>query len=107
MGINKNATNVESGTESATNKAFVAPMKNIKIKVTNIKPMMIVLIKSWSDTRVLTLWSAVNVTFMPFGNTVASTSLQITCILSLASIRFSPLRFMTFSVITFLPSKRA
>ena len=46
LGITKNAMNIDNGTEDATKMAFVTPIKNIKIKVTKINPMMIVFIKS-------------------------------------------------------------
>ncbi|MNT64560.1 hypothetical protein D3C72_2024720 [compost metagenome] len=51
-GMERKAINMESGTDKATNKAFVTPMKNIRIKVTRIKPIIIVLIKSCSVIRV-------------------------------------------------------
>ena len=53
VGININAINIDKGTESATNNAFVTPIKNIKIKVTKIKPIMMVLIKSCKVNFVL------------------------------------------------------
>ena len=53
VGINIKAINMDKGTESATNKAFVTPIKNIRINVTKIKPIMIVLIKSCNVNFVL------------------------------------------------------
>ena len=41
-----NATHIDSGTESPTNNALVAPIKNMRIMVTSIKPMIMVLIRS-------------------------------------------------------------
>ncbi|OQA05561.1 MAG: hypothetical protein BWY67_02115 [Bacteroidetes bacterium ADurb.Bin397] len=52
VGIIRKATNIESGTERATNKALVAPMKNMSNIVTRINPIMMVLIKSCRVTRV-------------------------------------------------------
>ena len=46
VGMIKKAIKQLKGTDSATKIAFVAPMKNIKITVTKMKPMMMVLIKS-------------------------------------------------------------
>ena len=46
LGITKNARNILNGTDKPTKMAFVAPIKNINISVTNINPMIIVLIKS-------------------------------------------------------------
>ena len=46
VGIIKKAIKQLNGTDRATKIALVAPMKNIKIIVTNMKPMIIVLIKS-------------------------------------------------------------
>ena len=51
-GIIKNATNIESGTDSATNMALVVPIKNIRMSVTRTKPMIMVLIKSSKVTFV-------------------------------------------------------
>ncbi len=42
----KKAINMERGTERPTKMAFVTPIKNIKIMVTKMNPMMMVLIKS-------------------------------------------------------------
>ncbi|MCY1543326.1 hypothetical protein D9M68_791390 [compost metagenome] len=52
IGIAKKAINMDSGTDEATNMALVTPMKNIRIMVTNTKPMIMVLIKSCKVTRV-------------------------------------------------------
>jgi hypothetical protein len=41
-----NAINMLKGTDRATNMAFVVPIKNIRINVTRINPMMMVLIRS-------------------------------------------------------------
>ena len=45
-GKNMNATNILSGTLSATKKALVTPIKNIKIISTNINPITIEFTKS-------------------------------------------------------------
>jgi hypothetical protein len=47
------AMNMDKGTDSATNMALVTPMKNIKINVTSINPIMMVFIKSCNVTLVL------------------------------------------------------
>ena len=46
LGMIKNATKHDNGTDSPTKIALVAPMKNIRIRVTRINPMIMVLIKS-------------------------------------------------------------
>ena len=46
VGRTKNAKKILSGTDKATNSALLAPIKNIRISVTRIKPMIMVLIKS-------------------------------------------------------------
>ncbi|MNZ61399.1 hypothetical protein D3C78_794950 [compost metagenome] len=51
-GITRNAMNMDNGTDDATKIALVVPMKNIRITVTRIKPMIIVLIRSCNVTRV-------------------------------------------------------
>ncbi len=51
-GKTRNAMKLESGTDKPTKIALVAPMKNIRMTVTRINPMMIVLIKSCKVTRV-------------------------------------------------------
>ena len=100
----KNAMNMERGTESPTKMALVTPMKNIKMMVTKMNPMMMVLIKSCSVTRVVRLWSPVITTDKSFGNLLSFISATISLILSEASIKFSPPRLMTFKVITFFLS---
>jgi hypothetical protein len=45
-GKTKKAMKQDNGTESATKMALVTPMKNIRIIVTNINPIIIVFIKS-------------------------------------------------------------
>ena len=52
---------MDSGTDNATNMALVLPIKNIRIMVTKMKPIMIVLIRSLSVERVLSDWSPVTV----------------------------------------------
>ena len=47
VGNTRNAMKLESGTDNPTKMALVAPMKNIRINVTRIKPMMMVLIRSF------------------------------------------------------------
>src|SRR5688572_20448488 len=61
VGINRKARNIDKGTDMATNNALVAPMKNISSSVTRINPIMIVLIRSCSVTRVWFDWSPVMV----------------------------------------------
>ncbi|OIQ69165.1 hypothetical protein GALL_492360 [mine drainage metagenome] len=69
-GISKKAIKQESGTESATKTALVLPIKNIRITVTKINPIMMVLIRSFSVERVLSDWSPVTVISKPFGKTL-------------------------------------
>ncbi|MCY1521779.1 hypothetical protein D9M68_566060 [compost metagenome] len=107
IGIAKKAINMERGTEEATKMAFVTPIKNIRITVTRIKPMIMVLIRSCRVTRVWSDWSPVILISRPLGNTEACISLIIALILSDASMRFCPERFFTFKVITFFPYRRA
>ena len=107
VGIIKNATNIDSGTDIATNMALVAPMKNIKIKVTKINPITMVLIKSCRVVRVLSDWSPVITTFKSFGKVDFSISFTMALILSDDSIKFSPERLITERVMTFFPAKRA
>ena len=49
------AMHIDNGTDIATKMASVSPMKNIRIKVTRIKPMIIVLIRSCNVTLVARL----------------------------------------------------
>ena len=107
VGIIKKAINIDNGTDIATNMALVAPIKNIKIKVTRIKPITMVLIKSCKVERVLSDWSPVITILRSFGNELSFISLTMALILSEDSIKFSPERFTTLSVITFLPANRA
>ena len=97
----------DNGTDMATNMALVAPMKNIKITVTKMNPMMMVLIKSCNVVRVSDDWSPVMVILTPSGKMSLSYRLVISAILSDASIKFSPLFLITLSVITGLCSRRA
>ena len=53
VGITKNAIAQDKGTDIATNKALDTPMKNIRITVTRIKPIIMVLIKSCNVLRVV------------------------------------------------------
>ena len=62
-GKNINATNILSGTERATKKAFVTPIKNMSTISTKINPMMIELTKSLKDVLVFILWSPVITVF--------------------------------------------
>ena len=101
-----NARNILSGTLRPTNRALVVPMKNSRIRVTSKKPMMMVLIKSFSVTRVSLEVSPVMVMVSSLGKP-ALLSATICLILSEARIRFSPCRFTTLSVMAGLPSRRA
>ena len=49
------AIHIDNGTDMATKMASVSPIKNIRINVTRINPMIIVLIKSCKVTRVARL----------------------------------------------------
>ncbi len=48
-GKNRNATNILSGTESATKNAFVTPIKNIRIKSTSMNPITMEFTKSLKE----------------------------------------------------------
>ena len=106
-GKNINATNILSGTDKATKKAFVTPIKNIKIINTNTKPIMIELTKSLNEVRVLILKSPVITAFKSVGYITPRLSSTIFFTPSLVSIKFSPLRLIMLSVTTFLPFNRA
>ena len=54
-GNNTKATNILSGTDKATKKALVTPIKNIKTTNTNINPMTMELTKSVNELLVLIL----------------------------------------------------
>ena len=106
-GKNTNATNILSGTESATKKALVTPIKNISTINTKIKPIMMEVTRSLKDVFVFTLWSPVITAFKSLGYNIPLASTTALRTPSLVSIRFSPLRLMMLSVTTFLPSRRA
>ena len=67
----------DKGTDKATKMALVVPMKNIRMKVTKTKPMIMVLIKSCRVVRVLSDWSPVTTTFNSFGNSLFFMSAMI------------------------------
>ena len=54
-GKKRKATNMLSGTESATKNALVTPMKNMRISNTRIKPMTIEFTRSLNEVRVVLL----------------------------------------------------
>ena len=91
----------------ATKIALVVPIKNSKMMVTRIKPMIIVFTKSCNVTFVFSDWSPVITILSSLGNVVCFNSSQILLISSLARIKLSPPRLITFNEITFFPSKRA
>ena len=97
------AINIDNGTDKPTNIALVAPIKNMRMMVTKINPMMMVLIKSCSVMRVSFDWSPVKVTFNAFGKELACISSTISRILSEEAIKFSPPFLTIFKVITFSP----
>ena len=106
-GKNTKATNILSGTLSATKKALVTPIKNISTISTSKNPMMIEFTSSLKEAFVFTLWSPVITAFKLSGKVTPLFSLTTFCTCSLVSIRFSPLLLMMFSVTTFFPSRRA
>ena len=66
-GKNTNATNILNGTDKATKKALVTPIKNMRIINTKMKPMMIEFTKSLKEVRVLILKSPVITAFKFLG----------------------------------------
>ena len=54
-GRNTKATNILSGTDKATKKALVTPIKNIRMINTSINPMTIEFTRSLKEVRVLCL----------------------------------------------------
>ena len=54
-GKNTKATNILKGTDKATKKALVTPIKNISTTNTNMKPMTIEFTKSVNELLVLIL----------------------------------------------------
>ena len=70
-GIIRKAMKHESGTDKATNIALVLPIKNIRMMVTSMKPIMMVFIKSFRVDLVLSDWSPVTVISNPLGKIVA------------------------------------
>src|SRR3954470_13085769 len=66
-GKNTNATNMLSGTESATKNAFTTPMKNMRMISTSTKPITMELTKSLKDVLVLVLKSPVTITERSLG----------------------------------------
>ena len=106
-GKNTNATNILRGTDSATKKALVTPIKNIRIINTKINPIMIEFTRSLKEVLVLILKSPVITAFRFLGYNTPLLSSTIFFTPSLVSIRFSPLRLIIFKVTTFFPSNRA
>jgi hypothetical protein len=66
-GKNIKATNILSGTDRATKKAFVTPIKNIRMINTSIKPITIEFTRSLKDVLVGLLKSPVRTTFKSLG----------------------------------------
>ena len=106
-GINTKATNILKGTDKATKKALVTPMKNISTINTSTNPIIIELTNSVNELLVLMLWSPDITTFKSEGKSFNMVSSTTFLTASEVAIKFSPLLLMIFKVITFLPSKRA
>ena len=106
-GKKRKATNILSGTDKATKKALVTPIKNMRIKSTNTNPITIAFTSSLKELFVPLLWSPVIVTFKLEGMTLPLISSTDSFILSEVEIRFSPARLTIFSVTTFFPLRRA
>ena len=106
-GNNTKATNILKGTDKATKKALVTPIKNISTTNTNINPMTIEFTKSVNELLVLILVSPEITKSTSFGISLAMASSTIFFTASVVAIRFSPLRLTIFRVSTFLPFKRA
>ena len=106
-GRNTNATNILSGTDKATKKAFTTPMKNINTISTKTNPIIIEFTRSLKEVRVFILWSPVITIFKSFGKNSALVVSTISFTPSLLSIRFSPFRLIMLRVTTFLPFNRA
>ena len=106
-GNNTKATNILKGTDKATKKALVTPIKNINTNNTKIKPMTMELTKSVKELLVLILVSPEITKSTSFGISLATASATIFFTASVVAIKFSPLRLIIFKVSTFLPFKRA
>ena len=106
-GKNTNATNILSGTLRATKNALVTPIKNINTMRTRINPITIEFTSSLNEAFVFMLKSPVITAFKLSGYKTPLPSATACFMASLVSIKFSPLRFIMFSVTTFLPSSRA
>ena len=106
-GSSINARNMLNGTESATKKELVTPIKNMRIIITRINPITIEFTNSSNAADALMLRSPVMLIFKSFGSTLPCISSTILLIFSDALIRFSPERLMILRVTTFLPFKRA
>ena len=106
-GKNTKATNILNGTDKATKKALVTPIKNINTINTKTNPITIEFTNSVNEDLVLILWSPVITVFKSLGKLVSFASSTIFLTASEVSIKFSPLRLMIFNVKTFFPSKRA
>ncbi len=79
---------IDKGTAKPTNMALVKPIKNIKMMVTKINPIMMVLFKSAKVVLVNSDWSPVILTVKSFGNFSAFSSPKMSFISALASKRF-------------------
>ena len=96
-----------NGTDKATKKALVTPIKNINTTNTKINPITIEFTSSVKELLVRILWSPEITTFKSLGKTAAFDSSTSAFTASEVAIKFSPLRLMIFKVNTFLPFKRA
>ena len=106
-GKNTKATNILNGTDKATKKAFVIPIKNINTTSTNTKPITMEFTNSVNELFVLILWSPEIDVFKSLGKKEACASATTRFTSSEVSIRFSPLLLIIFKVNTFMPSRRA
>ena len=107
VGRNMNAMKDAIGTDKPTNKALVVPRKNISTNVTKMNPRIMEFTRSDKVFLVVEDWSPVMVSLTFSGKSFLIVLFVISRILSEASTRFSPLRLITFKVITGFPSKRA
>ena len=107
VGRNMNAMKDAIGTDKPTNKALVVPRKNISTNVTRMNPRIMEFTRSDKVFLVVEDWSPVMVSLTFSGKSFLIVLFVISRILSEASTRFSPLRLITFKVITGFPSKRA
>ena len=101
------ARNILSGTDNATKKALVTPMKNIKTNTTKIKPMMMEFTSSVNDVLALILRSPDILISRFLGNSFLFRSSTTSRTFAEASMRFSPERLMMLRLTTFFPFIRA